>query len=793
MRHLRARAGRLVVLAALLLAAVPVVSGPGANAAAPSTRGYWFVAADGGIFSFDDAAFYGSTGDMRLNKPIVGMAPTPTGAGYWFVAADGGIFSYGDARFYGSAGSLRLNRPIVGMAATPTGRGYWFVAADGGIFSYGDARFHGSTGSMHLNKPIVGMAATPSGNGYWFVAADGGMFVFGDAKFWGSTGNTTLRAPIVGMAATPTGKGYWLVASDGAVYPFGDAKFLGSMGGKPLTLPVVGMAATPSGAGYWLVASDGGIFSFGDAGFHGSTGDIRLNQPIVGMAALSPNAPALPGPGGPGGTSPGPGGTSPTTAPGTTPTTTPGTTPTTSPPPVGLPGDPPPAADWGPAGTTSRVEKGTAGGGDAFRPWMSANGRFVAFDSSADNILGKNPDGTTKDGNGIRDVFVYDRVAGTYTRMSVNTAGTEAVGPTGQGATGNQRPTISANGRYVAWWSDSTNLVANDTNDHTDAFLRDRDTDGNGIYDEANGVKTIRVSVATNGTQGNDDSKRPVVSRDGRFVAFESYATNLVGSSSGLPLPGQFTDSNNANDVFLYEVASGTTTLVSTTPARATGNGDSDRPSISGDGRFVAFNSTGTNLVSGDTNGKTDVFVRDMSSGSTTRASVDVNGVQANNGSLSPAISADGRFVSFDSNATNLITGQDGGIHDVYLKDRQTGAVTRVSNAIGGGQANGDSHDSSISGDGRFVAFWSKASDMVAGDTNACGANTVGHCPDIFVFDSQTGVTKRVSVSTAGAESNDESYAPALSMDGRFVAFDSKATNLATGGTSGQDVFVHVN
>ena len=109
------------------------------------------------------------------------MTPTPDGKGYWLVASDGGIFSYGDAPFYGSTGSIALNKPIVGMAATPDGKGYWLVASDGGIFSYGDAAFYGSTGAIHLAKPIVGMAATPDGKGYWMVAADGGIFNFGDA------------------------------------------------------------------------------------------------------------------------------------------------------------------------------------------------------------------------------------------------------------------------------------------------------------------------------------------------------------------------------------------------------------------------------------------------------------------------------------------------------------------------------------------------------------------------------------------------------------------------------------
>jgi ribosomal protein L24E len=255
------------------------------NPCAPSGDGYWFVASDGGIFSFGSANFHGSTGGKVLNRPIVGMASKPTGDGYWLVASDGGIFSFGDAAFHGSTGSITLNQPIVGMTATPTGNGYWFVASDGGIFAFGDAKFFGSTGSIVLNKPIVGMASTPSGNGYWLVASDGGIFSFGDAKFFGSTGSITLNQPIVGMASTPSGNGYWFVAADGGIFAFGDARFFGSTGSITLNQPIVGMASTPSGNGYWFVAADGGIFSFGDAKFHGSTGSITLNQPIVGMAS----------------------------------------------------------------------------------------------------------------------------------------------------------------------------------------------------------------------------------------------------------------------------------------------------------------------------------------------------------------------------------------------------------------------------------------------------------------------------------------------------------------------------
>ena len=247
--------------------------------------GYDLVASDGGIFSFGGAGFYGSTGTLKLNQPIVGLAPTPSGRGYWLVATDGGIFSFGDATFAGSTGAIKLNKPIVGMAPTPSGAGYWLVATDGGIFAFGDAKFFGSTGALKLNQPIVGMAATPSGKGYWLVATDGGIFAFGDAAFAGSTGAIKLNRPIVGLAASPTGGGYWLVATDGGIFAFGDAKFFGSTGALKLNRPIVGMAATPSGKGYWLVATDGGIFAFGDATFLGSTGALRLNKPVVGLAA----------------------------------------------------------------------------------------------------------------------------------------------------------------------------------------------------------------------------------------------------------------------------------------------------------------------------------------------------------------------------------------------------------------------------------------------------------------------------------------------------------------------------
>jgi hypothetical protein len=261
---------------------------PGPPAPPPSVAvnsSYWMAAADGGIFNFGNAGFFGSAGSLHLNRPVVGIAPTPSDNGYWLVASDGGIFTYGDAGYFGSMGGKPLNAPIVGMASTPDGGGYWLVASDGGIFNFGDAGFFGSTGGLRLNRPIVGMAPAPDGLGYWLVASDGGVFGFGNTAFYGSMGGKPLNKPIVGMAATADGLGYWLVASDGGIFNFGDAGFFGSAGALPLNKPAVGMAASADGRGYWIVASDGGIFNYGDTNFGGSEGGTRLNRPVVGIAS----------------------------------------------------------------------------------------------------------------------------------------------------------------------------------------------------------------------------------------------------------------------------------------------------------------------------------------------------------------------------------------------------------------------------------------------------------------------------------------------------------------------------
>jgi hypothetical protein len=245
----------------------PVTAPVVGMASTPDGLGYWLVGADGAVYNYGDALFFGSMRGTRLNQPIVAMATTPDGGGYWLVATDGGIFAFGDAGFYGSTGSLHLNKPVVGMTATPDGLGYWFVASDGGIFAFGDAQFLGSMGATHLNQPVVGMAVDNLTRGYWLVAADGGVFSF-KAPFYGSTGSVHLNRPIVGMEADPGGVGYRFVASDGGVFSF-NVPFSGSTGGTTLNQPVVGLAASGV-AGYWLVARDGGIFSFGGAPFAGS-------------------------------------------------------------------------------------------------------------------------------------------------------------------------------------------------------------------------------------------------------------------------------------------------------------------------------------------------------------------------------------------------------------------------------------------------------------------------------------------------------------------------------------------
>jgi cold shock CspA family protein len=346
-------------------------------------------------------------------------------------------------------------------------------------------------------------------------------------------------------------------------------------------------------------------------------------------------------------------------------------------------------------------------------------------------------------------------------RVSISTGGT-------QGNNNSFLPSLNENGQFVAFHSFSNNLVTGDTNNNLDVFVRNRQTG-----------ETTRVSVATVGTQGNNLSRAADLSNDGNLVSFESNATNLVAG-----------DTNAKRDIFVRDRQAGTTTRVSLVTGGGQVNGDSFNSALSGDGRFVAFDSVATNLVAGDTNGVSDVFVHDRQTGETTRVSLATGAVQANGGNFLPALSMDGRFVAFHSTATNLVAGDTNGGTDVFVHDRQTGETTRVSVATGGEQSTGSGGPPpdfapDISADGRFVAFESISTNLVAGDTNGI--------LDVFVHDRQTVTTTRVSVPTGGSpQANDESVEPAISGDGRFVVFLSFATNLVPGGTSGNgDVFVH--
>ncbi len=234
-------------------------------AALSDGSGYYEVDAQGDVAAFGAAVCHGAMTGTHLNKPIVGMAVDPATGGYWLVATDGGIFSF-NAPFHGSTGAIRLNQPIVGMTATANGSGYWFVASDGGVFAF-NAHFYGSTGNERLNKPIVGMAVDAATGGYWLVATDGGVFSF-HAPFLGSTGAERLNKPIVGLAALSSGSGYRLIASDGGVFTF-RAPYYGSTGSIRLNRPIIIGIDDPATNGYWLIASDGGVFTY-RAPFYGS-------------------------------------------------------------------------------------------------------------------------------------------------------------------------------------------------------------------------------------------------------------------------------------------------------------------------------------------------------------------------------------------------------------------------------------------------------------------------------------------------------------------------------------------
>jgi Tol biopolymer transport system component len=317
---------------------------------------------------------------------------------------------------------------------------------------------------------------------------------------------------------------------------------------------------------------------------------------------------------------------------------------------------------------------------------------------------------------------------------------------------------MTPDGRYVAFGSSSSNLVVGDTNTRGDVFVRDRLLG-----------TTELVSVSSTGQQGNVGG--PVISDDGRYVAFVSGSTNLVAN-----------DSNRLPDVFVHDRQTRATTLVSVSTSGRQGNHTSERPSISADGRYVAFWSLASTFVSNDQNLTDDVFVHDRVSRTTDLLNVSSTGARANNASFNPSLSADGRYAVFHSFATNLVPGDTNGFSDIFVRDRQARTTERVSVSTSGAQGNENGAIGTISADGRIVAFASFASTLVPEDTNGQR--------DIFWYDRTTRTTHRASVSSAGTQADWSSHNPMLAASGRFVTFESLASTLVPG-FGGHHAYVH--
>jgi Tol biopolymer transport system component len=425
--------------------------------------------------------------------------------------------------------------------------------------------------------------------------------------------------------------------------------------------------------------------------------------------------------------------------------------------------------------------------------------------------------GASSDAPGFVFIVVSSpRWPGQTTRVSLKTDGTQQTNPSTLGAV------PSADGRFIAFTFSSFNeemnmLVVN-------VYVHDR--------------QSGQITLVSKGNDGvMVGGALPSMTPDGRYVGFTTLASTFPGghpdasfdalvhdrqtglterigvASNGTPgnaenvfpvlsADGRFAafygtstnlvpgDTDDREDVFLRNRQTGQTGLVSVSTAGVKGNGDSWFPTMSADGRFIAFNSEATNLVAGDTNGRIDVFVRDLQTGQTTRVSVGTGGTQSN-GSTQGFLSAEGRFVALSSGASNLVSGDTNGFGDVFVHDRQTGQTTRVSVSSAGAEGNGDSEDASVSADGRYVAFRSAASNLVPGDTNGV--------VDEFVHDRVTGRTVRVNVASDGSQANAAStgdddgccITPVISADGRSVVISSLASNLVAGDTNNvDDVFV---
>jgi hypothetical protein len=380
---------------------------------------------------------------------------------------------------------------------------------------------------------------------------------------------------------------------------------------------------------------------------------------------------------------------------------------------------------------------------------VSRDGNLIAFESTAPLV----PD----DDNEEYDVYVRNVKTGKVERVSTRSNGDEATDG------GSDAAEISANGRYVVFESQATDLVGSDGNEVDDVYLHDRKLD-----------KTRRVNLNTSGEVAQDGNSREVsISPNGRFVAFRSEATNLVSN-----------DDNLVADIFVRNLDTGRTRRASVHTNGTEADGESDRPSVADDGT-VAFTSDAENLVSNDDNEESDVFIHRWSNRNTRRVSIASNGDQGDGFSNETSISRHGDVVCFVSDSTNFASGAGGDQDDIFLHRLASGRTKLVSKRSNGDRADGDSqtYQGALSYSGRYVTFASDAENLVVGDDN--------EYRDQFWHDSKTGKTKLVSVPRGQNDLNSSADEGSVSGDGRFVAFDSMATNLVAGDDENetQDVF----
>jgi hypothetical protein len=428
------------------------------------------------------------------------------------------------------------------------------------------------------------------------------------------------------------------------------------------------------------------------------------------------------------------------------------------------------------------VSSTTTANGDSTAPVISADGRFVAYQSIASDLVSGMTDAAGVNNN---NVFLFDSTTGTTTLVSRNNTGAASL-VTGDNASFD--PQFSSDGNFIAFVSSADNIVSageTDSNNSPDVFLFDRN---------ANTISLVSRTSSTSSPvhTGNGASTTPAISSDGSFVVYQSTSTDLA---SGLTIP------SGVSQIFVYSRASQTNTLVSHAGAAATqgGNGASTSPTISGNGALVAYQSAATNLVVGqnDNNGGTDVFLYNRASGTNTLLSHSTSGAAtaANGGSDQPVISAGGTAVVYRSFATDLVGSQveTTGATDVFLYNIPAGTNVLVSRAATSPTTTGDgiSVNGAVSADGNTVAFISTSTNLVSGLTKQDSGAT-----DVYVWNAATGTMRLVSTAfgSTTATGNAASDQPAISSDGTVIAFHSAASNLISGDLNGQpDVFGFVN